>query len=80
MIMEENINGGGASPETKDEGTRGKGLGFGKKVGSWLDDRLDPVLNRKVGENQTVSWGLLLLIAVAIYAVYMIVKNVLYFF
>lgn len=79
-MEEDKIITSGHGREASGEGSREKGLGLRKKAGTWLDAKLAPVLNSKVGENDRLSWGLILLIAVAVYAVYIIVKNVLYFF
>ena len=42
--------------------------------------RIATVLDRRVTKNSSFSWGLVILLLVAIYAVYNLVRVILYFF
>lgn len=41
---------------------------------------LDPVLNRTVGKNSKISWGLIILMAVGVYAAIVLVRSIAFFF
>lgn len=45
-----------------------------------LSSTIGSYMNRTIGSGGKVSWGLLLFIAVGIYALYILAKNILYFF
>ena len=58
------------------EGTEGKKKQFSDR----LQEAWGPALNRSVGKAGKVSWGLVILGVVAVYAVYKLVRAILFFF
>lgn len=41
---------------------------------------LEPVLNKRVGRNTKISWGLILLMAIGVYAAILLVRSLAFFF
>ncbi|MBR1434066.1 MAG: hypothetical protein IJ584_03015 [Bacteroidales bacterium] len=51
-----------------------------KKFADRLDASWGPFLNKAIGGTKKISWGMLLLAAVGLYAVYKLVSTVIFFF
>lgn len=51
-----------------------------KKFADRLDASWGPFLNKAIGGTKNISWGMVLLVAVGLYAVYKLVSTVIFFF
>lgn len=64
----------------REEGSEQEFKSVFDKARESVSSALDPILNRKVGKNTKISWGLILLMAVGVYAAVMIVRCLAFFF
>lgn len=71
--VDEPVRGDAAEQSSQEEGGR-------KKFADRLDASWGPFLNKAIGGTKKISWGMLLLVAVGLYAVYKLVSTVIFFF
>lgn len=64
----------------REEGSEQEFKSIFDKARESVSSALDPILNRKVGNNSKISWGLILLMAVGVYAAVMLVHCLAFFF